>query len=109
MISVRTLHERWRQKEIQLNALAQRDLNDIFESDFVYVTGLFSRHGRFLSSLQQNSRYQLPAIPIQHSRPHFGSVNTPVFMTSRRPFPRLVVRWDFLADIAHRRQALRVL
>ena len=47
VISVRTLQKDGGKKKYSWNALAQRDLNDIFESDFVYVTGLFSRHGRF--------------------------------------------------------------
>ena len=47
VISVRKLQKEAGKKIYTWNALAQRDLNDIFESDFVYVTGLYSRHGRF--------------------------------------------------------------
>ena len=47
VVSIRTLQKVAGKTKFKWNTLAKKDLNDIFDSNFTYVTGLYSRHGRF--------------------------------------------------------------
>ena len=47
VVSIRALQKAAGKKKYKWNTLAKKDLNDIFDSNFTYVTGLYSRHGRF--------------------------------------------------------------
>ena len=47
VVSIRTLQKAVGKKKYRWNPLAKTDLNDILDSNFTYVTGLYSRHGRF--------------------------------------------------------------
>ena len=46
-ISIQTLHRKAFENKKPCHPLARSDLNSIFSSDFTYVNGLYSRHGRF--------------------------------------------------------------
>lgn len=47
VLSIRKLQKAAGKKNYKWSPLAKKDFNDIFDSKFTYVTGLYSRHGRF--------------------------------------------------------------